>query len=176
MNAFPLSPFQRKRGFKLSDLKIIRVFVSVLFLILTALLFLSSDPDSKLVTRFSSYILFLQFVPSAVKFFSLFALASIGFFAVIVVTLLFGRVYCSTACPLGTLQDIINFISKKIYKKKYFSYLKPYNILRYSILTLTLISSIAGFIFLLNLLDPYSNSGKIFSQLIKPLLVLVNNF
>jgi len=164
------------RRFKLSDLKKIRVFVSLFFFFLTGLLFLSFDPDSKFAARFSSYILFLQFVPSAVKFFHLFAFASIGFIAVIILTLLFGRVYCSTFCPLGTLQDIINFISKRINKKKHFSYLQPYNILRYSILVLTLISASAGFIILLNLLDPYSNSGKIFSLLIKPLLIWTNNF
>jgi len=167
--------FQKKRGFRLSDLKKLRVFVSLFIFLLTAFLFLSFDPDSKFVKSLSGYILFLQFVPSAVKFFYLFALASIGFIVVIVLTILFGRVYCSTICPLGTLQDIIGFLSKKINKKKYYGFSKPHNILRYSILSATLISLIAGFIILLNLLDPYSNFGKIFTLLIKPVLITLNN-
>lgn len=32
-------------------------------------------------------------------------------------TFLFGRVYCSTACPLATLQDIIYWCSRKIWKR-----------------------------------------------------------
>ncbi len=175
MKSLKLSLF-KKVGFRLSHLKKLRVFISLFIFLLTAFLFLNFDPDSKYATRFSSYILFRQFVPSAVKFFNLFALVSIGFIVVIVLTFLFGRVYCSTICPLGTLQDIISFLSKKINKKKYFGYLKPHNILRYSILSLTIISIIAGFMLLLNLLDPYSNFGKIFSLLIKPIVISANNF
>ncbi|MGE5797360.1 MAG: 4Fe-4S binding protein, partial [Ignavibacteria bacterium] len=174
MKSLKVSLF-KKGGFRLSYLKKLRIFISLFIFLLTAFLFLNFDPDSKYVTRFSSYILFLQFVPSALKFFNFFALASVGFIIIIVLTFFFGRVYCSTICPLGTLQDIIGFFSKKINKKKYFSFSKPHNILRYSILSITLISLIAGFILLLNLLDPYSNFGKIFSLLIKPILILANN-
>jgi ferredoxin len=167
--------FQKKRGFHLSDLKKLRVFVSVFIFLLTALLFLSFDPDSKFASSLSGSILFLQFVPSAVKFFYLFTIASIGFFVIIILTFFFGRVYCSTICPLGTLQDIISFLSKKIKRKKYFGFSKPHSILRYSILSITLLSVLSGFIIFLNLLDPYSNFGKISSLLFKPVLIFINN-
>ena len=59
-------------------------------------------------------------------------------------TLVFGRLYCSTLCPAGVLQDIINNLLCRFRKKKNgtyrFSYHKPLNVLRYSILVLTGIS------------------------------------
>ena len=59
-------------------------------------------------------ILFLQFVPSVIRFITIPALAAIGFIAILVLTALFGRVYCSAICPLGILQDVFARISKKI--------------------------------------------------------------
>ena len=76
---------------------------------------------------------------------------------------------------MGTLQDIISFISKKLNKKKYFKLKKGYMILRYSVLAGTVVSFIAGSLLLLNVLDPFSNTGKIFSNLFRPILILVNN-
>ena len=36
----------------------------------------------------------------------------------ILITLLLGRIYCSTICPMGIFQDIVTWISKKTAKKK----------------------------------------------------------
>lgn len=77
---------------------------------------------------------------------------------------------------MGTLQDIISFISKKLNKKKYFKIKKGYEILRYSLLGVSIISLLSGSMILLNVLDPFSNSGKIFTNLFRPMLILVNNF
>ena len=54
----------------------------------------------------------IQFVP---------ALMSLSFFilaVLILITLLLGRIYCSTICPMGIFQDIVTWISKKTAKKK----------------------------------------------------------
>ena len=37
-------------------------------------------------------------------------------------TLLFGRVYCSVICPLGVMQDMISWINGKTRKKKRFRF------------------------------------------------------
>lgn len=95
--------------------------------------------------------------------------------------LLFGRLYCSVLCPLGILQDFIFRLKKWVYtltgrkKKLKGHYEKPHNILRYGILGLTVISFIFGSSYLILLLDPYSNFGRIVTALFKPAAVWLNN-
>lgn len=78
-------------------------------------------------------------------------------------------------CPLGALQDIISFISKKINKRKKYKFSKPQTKLRYSILIITILSFLAGSIFAVNILDPYSGFGRIIAQFFKPVLIFLNN-
>ena len=94
-------------------------------------------------------------------------------------TLLFGRIYCSVICPAGILQDIFNRIScigkKKKNGKMRFRYHKPANWLRYIILAATAVLAIFGFIELCLLLDPYSNFGRISANLFRPAVMWGNN-
>jgi len=158
---------------KFSFLKKIRVAVTLIFFLLTALIFL--DFTNSLSPGLINSVFYLQFIPSILKFFTAFSIAAIGFLLVVILTMLFGRVYCSSICPLGTLQDIISFIIKKVKKKKYYYHSKEQTWLRYSILLASSIAAVSGFILLLNLLDPFSNSGKIFVNLVRPVLIYVNN-
>ncbi len=158
---------------KQRDLKIIRVCLSLLFLILISLLFI--DFRGFIPANISGAILFLQFVPSLLKFIHIMGFAAAGFLIVIIINLLFGRVYCSTICPLGVMQDIISFIALKIRKKKMYKYSKPRTALRYIFLALPLIFVIFGGIFLVYLLDPYSIFGRVFSDLVRPLAIGINN-
>jgi ferredoxin len=158
---------------KLSYLRKIRIVVSIIFLLLIAIVFL--DITNLLSVSLISTVTYLQFIPSALKFSNLFVPTSIGFIIVLVLTLLFGRVYCSSICPLGTIQDISSFTAKKINRKKKFVYTKESVWLRYSVLAIVLISFLFGNLFLVNLLDPYSNTGRIFAQIFNPLLVSLNN-
>ena len=96
----------------------------------------------------------------------------------LVLSLLFGRLYCSSICPLGVLQDILARKTLFFRKKKKpirYEYKKPQNMLRYSILALTVLTFLFGSSFLLILLDPYSALGRIISQLIRPLFIWGNN-
>jgi polyferredoxin len=43
---------------------------------------------------------------------------ALGFVLVLVLTFLGGRIYCSTICPLGILQDVIIFLRRKVSPKK----------------------------------------------------------
>lgn len=154
-------------------LRKIRITISLIFLLLIAVAFL--DITNFLPTSFINYITFLQIVPSTLKFANLLVPTSIGFIIILVLTILFGRVYCSSICPLGTIQDFSSYVSKKINKKKKFIYSTEYFWLRYSILGIVVISILFGSLFLVNLLDPYSNTGRIFAQLFNPILTLLNN-
>jgi len=95
-----------------------------------------------------------------------------------VISVLFGRIYCSTICPLGVFQDITAWKSRLFRNKSKrfrFQYIRPKNILRYSLLALTVILFIFKSSFLLKLLDPYSTFGRIISQLFRPLFIWGNN-
>ncbi|MBT8378725.1 MAG: 4Fe-4S binding protein [Ignavibacteria bacterium] len=154
-------------------LKKIRVIVSLLFFISTSILFL--DFIEILPTNIYDVILYLQFIPSAVEFIDLLALTSIGFIIIIILAILFGRVYCSSVCPIGTLQDAVSNIFKKINTGHFYQWSKKLNWFRYSILIVTVLSIPLIGVFLIALLDPFSNFGIILTSLFRPLLIMLNN-
>src|SRR6056297_568775 len=150
-----------------------RIIISLLFFISITLLFI--DFREFIPSHYADSILFLQFTPSLLKFINIVSITTVGFIIVLILTLLFGRVYCSTICPLGIFQDIISFISKKIKKRKIFRYQKAKNILRYSILGVTILFFISGNIFFISLLDPYSVYGRIATDMFRPVIIGLNN-
>lgn len=156
-------------------LKKTRVVVALAFLALTTLLFIDFERIGE--TPAASVALYPQFVPSLLKFTQTFAWAATGFLAVLVLTLLFGRVYCSMICPLGTLQDIAIHIADRLRKprKVRFKPQKPRNALRYGVLALTVGLFLSGSVLALNLLDPFSNFGRIAGDLLRPLYVAAHN-
>jgi ferredoxin len=158
-----LSPFLKK----------IRVVIALIFFTLTLLLFI--DFTNTFSIALIDTVLYLQFVPSLVKFINLLSFSIIGFLIIIILTLLFGRVYCSTICPLGILQDIFLFFKRKFKKKNRYTYRKASNWTRYSIMFVTILFLIAGSTIMLIFLDPYSIFGKITSSLIRPIIIFINN-
>lgn len=157
----------------LHKLKRVRVAVSVLFFILIVLLFF--DFRNTFAPVAGSTLLYLQFVPSLQKFMHSTTLGAIGFLLVLFLTMAAGRVYCSTICPLGTLQDMIGFAVRKRRKHALFSYRKPGNALRYSVLLLTALLLLAGSNILLNFLDPFSGFGRMMTNIMRPIALGVNN-
>ena len=145
--------------------------------------FLFLDFSGSLSSSWFQILTWLQFVPSLIKFLQTLghglAVTAYGFVLILIFTLLFGRVYCSYICPLGIFQDVTSWCSKKIRssgKKKFrFRFALPNNRLRYSILIVVLLSLFTGSIFLVNLLDPYSNFGRFVSDLLRPLYITGNN-
>ena len=159
---------------ELHRLKAVRVGISVTLFALVAFIFL--DFRNVLPPSVIRKALYLQFIPSLMKFMDAAAIGAAGFIFVTILTLLFGRVYCSFLCPLGTLQDSACFIGRIGRKRSKFKYIRPRNILRYSVFVLTALSFIAGVGFFINLLDPFSIFGRIFANLFRPMLISFNNF
>jgi ferredoxin len=96
-----------------------------------------------------------------------------------ILTLLFGRLYCSIICPFGVLQDIIAWFTKrgkkKNRKKRWYNYHKPYTIVRYTLLTICGVFLLLGNLTPLLFLDPYSNFGRIGVNLLRPVVMEGNN-
>lgn len=157
---------------KLSAMRRIRIFVSLLFLIPTTFIFIDYN---NFVTPFKHWILVLQFTPSLINFIGNAGLFTAGFIVIVLLTIFFGRVYCSSVCPVGTLQDFISRIPKRKKKKKKYSFTKPLNVLRYSILAATILTFFAGSLILINLLDPFSNYGRLISGLVRPVYLSTIN-
>ncbi|MCI6327043.1 MAG: 4Fe-4S dicluster domain-containing protein, partial [Bacteroidales bacterium] len=89
----------------------------------------------------------------------------------IVLTLIFGRAYCSVICPLGIMQDGISHISSmRKGKKARFRWSPEVKWLRYSILALFIIALAAGLTSVSALLAPYSAFGRIATSLVRPAL------
>ena len=92
----------------------------------------------------------------------------------VVLTLVFGRIYCSIICPLGVMQDIISRLHG-MRKKNRFTYSKEKRWLRYTVLAVFVVSALAGVNAVVSLLAPYSSYGRIASSLMKPVYEAGNN-
>ncbi|MTK52399.1 4Fe-4S binding protein [Paludibacter sp.] len=151
-------------------LKWIRVILAIVLTIPVFLLFIDFF---HLLPHDAAKLAHLQLVPALLGGFWGAALF------VVLLTLIFGRLYCSVICPAGVLQDVFNRLTsrgvKKNRAKRYFKYTKPNNWLRYSILVLTVVAFAVGSSFLVILLDPYSNIGRMMTDLVRPALIPLNN-
>lgn len=96
--------------------------------------------------------------------------------ALVILTLVFGRIYCSVICPLGIFQDVVSWISGRRKKKKYrFSYSPAKTWLRYGVLAVFIVAMVAGIGSLVALLAPYSAYGRIAQNLFAPIYIWGNN-
>ena len=155
---------------KRNYLKAVRVTAAMLFFVPVTLFFI--DCWGVFPTWFHR-ILHAQIVPAVLAGMWLTVIGWLFF------TFLFGRVYCSVVCPTGILQDIFIRLSgqgrKKNKHKRWFRYRAAYNWFRYILLAAVAISFLAGFSGLLLWLDPYSNYGRIVSDLLRPMVIGLNN-
>ena len=158
-----------------SLLRRLRIVFSTLILIYFTLVFV--DFRSIIPSGYINDLMFLQFIPSILKFHDLKTLAAGGFIFVLILTLITGRTYCSFLCPLGIGQDLNSRIGGRIKKKfRRYGFRKPFTILRYTILAATLVVTVVWGIYMLTLLDPYSIYGRFTTYFVKPVFILLNNF
>ena len=161
----------------INKLRRVRIVVSLIFFIATSLLFL--ELSSSYTRLLSDEILFFQFIPSLVSFIHTTSIAAAGFVLFLIIAMLFGRIYCSSVCPLGFLIDVINRISQWIHKRKRkrirFIFKQSFNKLRYSFLIATAVLFVFGVSTGIVLLDPFSNFGRLVTKFARPVLVAINN-
>ncbi len=133
------------------------------------------DFTHSIPASWTSGIIALQLIPTFTKLFAGLTLTSLGLLFVLILTLLLGRVYCSTICPLGTLQDVIIRLSRRIKRKRWYRYKKAPIAIHYGLLVLSVVSALAGSMVLVDLLEPFSNFGRILTNLMDPVVVSINN-
>lgn len=94
--------------------------------------------------------------------------------ALVVLTLLFGRLYCSVICPLGVMQDFFGRAGRRQRKNRY-AYSPALTWLRYGMLALFIVVLVANLAGLAALIAPYSAYGRIVRNLLAPLYAWGNN-
>lgn len=146
-------------------LRKIRIALASLCFVLITLLFL--DFTGTLHTWFG-WLAKIQFLPAVLAL----NLGVVVF--LILLTLLFGRVYCSVICPLGVMQDIFAWFGRKSKKNRY-TYSPAKSVLRYTVLGIFVVALIAGAGSVVALLAPYSSYGRIAQNLLAPFWAWGNN-
>ncbi len=110
----------------------------------------------------------IQFLPAVL------ALNAVVIVALVLLTLIFGRIYCSVICPLGVMQDIVAHFHSRRHKNRY-TYSRAKTWLRVVMLAVMVVALVAGFTSLAGLLAPYSSYGRMVTNLLQPLYIWCNN-
>lgn len=153
-------------------LKKFRTIIAAIVLMCITLLFMGIGHD------WWGWLAKLQFLPA---FFRVTA-GAVGFnllivLAIILLTFIFGRIYCSVICPLGIMQDLILWFRRKLNPlfnknpktgkgmKFVQSFTKENKAIRYTVFALYIICIIAGIQVLIAFLAPYSSYGRMVRSL-----------
>jgi ferredoxin len=145
--------------------KTIRQISAIICLAMLTLLFLDFTGTIHL---WLGWLAKIQLVP---------AILAVNIAAIIIIavlTLLFGRIYCSAICPLGVLQDGISSVAGKR-KKNRFRHSPAKSWLRYGVLGLFAAAAVLGSSAAVSMLDPYAAYGRMASNFLMPAYRLGNN-
>ena len=116
---------------------------------------LEAAPDFTWATR-------LQFLPALLGL----NLAVVA--AILVVTALVGRVYCSTVCPFGILQDVVIRLRKLVIRRGPDATLRKVDGGRIALLAVLGLAAACGGMVLVSALDPYGAYGRVATNLVRP--------
>ncbi|MDR2762858.1 MAG: 4Fe-4S dicluster domain-containing protein [Planctomycetaceae bacterium] len=155
-------------------LKWIRVLAA--FFVFTSLLFLFVDISS-IASLSLHHLAEIQFVPLLLRGG---LVGGVGVILWLIVTLIFGRFYCSSICPFGILQDVISRFAKFFRRRNCkYSYRPAMSKTRNIIFVLFLFGVAAMMFFgvaaVVILFDPYSNFGRISFSIFQPAVIFLNN-
>ena len=146
-------------------LKKLRIALAVLFWLGVTLLLLDFTGT---LHAYLGWMAKIQFLPAVLAL-------NVGVIAgLVLLTLVFGRVYCSVICPLGGFQDGIAWLRAHRSKKAY-AFRKENKWLRYGIWVLFVVALVAGINVIVSLLAPYSSYGRIVQNLFQPVYLWGNN-
>ncbi|MDE6196236.1 MAG: 4Fe-4S binding protein [Muribaculaceae bacterium] len=82
-----------------------------------------------------------------------------------IVTLVYGRIYCSTVCPMGTAMDCVSQLSRLLRRRKSdYRYRPPLRRVSLVFLLLFVLSLLSGSALVPTLLDPYSAYARMVEE------------
>ena len=90
-------------------LRKLRICLQIIVMALVTLLLLGIGFR---VHLWAGWVAKIQFLPAFLAF------NAVVVTAIILVTIFFGRIYCSVVCPLGIMQDIFSWIGGKVKKNR----------------------------------------------------------
>lgn len=140
-------------------LKYIRIVLAAVMLLgITALLL--DCTDGAVLRHWLGWMPKVQLLPAIL------ALNFVVVIAVLVVTILIGRLYCSVVCPLGIFQDIFIWLRKIFFGKKHpYRYRKPQNWVRYIVLAAFVLLMALGVNGIAVIIAPYSAYARIVTSI-----------
>lgn len=144
-------------------LRIIRIVLATFFLLAVTACFLDFTGTA---AKWFGWTVKIQLMPAALAL-------SLAAVAILCVTLLFGRIYCSIICPLGILQDIVIFLRRKIFPFGRDALPRVRMVIRLSIAAVFFAGGFLGLHF--TWLEPYAIYGRMATGLAAPLVRLGNN-
>lgn len=146
-------------------LRKIRIFLAAVTFTLITLLFLDLTGS---LHAWLGWLAKIQFWPAVL------AMNVAVVAGLLILTLIFGRIYCSVICPLGILQDLISALHSRT-KRNRFSFSPEHRWLRYGVLIVFLASCVAGINVIVSLLAPYSSYGRMVNSIVRPIWTAGNN-
>lgn len=143
----------------MKSLKYIRIALAAVVLFCITALILDVS-EGAVLRHWLGWMPKMQLLPAVL------ALNVVVVVAILLVTLLVGRLYCSIVCPMGIFQDIFTWFHKLIFgKKRPFRYRKPQNWLRYTVLALFVLLMVFGLNGIATLVAPYSAYARMVTHI-----------
>ena len=133
----------------MKSLRTIRIFLALLlFAAAVAYAFFTPPLHHPMVTPLPR----TQIVPSMLAT----SIGAIVFW--LVMTYIFGRIYCASFCPIGIIQDGVIWLRRKTTRKKarYGSRYRPHRNLRYQLLLVYVVCLITGFVAVAYVMEPWN--------------------
>ena len=148
-------------------LRKIRIALAILFFVPITLLFLDFTGT---IHAWFGWMAQVQFLPAVLAL-------NVGVVVgLLLLTLLFGRVYCSVICPLGVMQDLVSWFSgRRRRHRNRFRHSPARTWLRWGVFLLFVVAMAAGLGSIGALIAPYSAYGRIVQSLLAPLWGWGNN-
>ena len=129
-----------------------KIRVAIACIVFAGIIALFADQEG-LLQPCLGWLAKIQFLPAVL------ALNVVVVVALLLLTLLLGRVYCSVICPMGVLQDVFNWLGSKC-KKSRFQYKKGHTVLRIVALVAFVLLMVFGVNGIALLVAPYSAFGR----------------
>lgn len=114
----------------------------------------------------AAWIARIQLLPAVATF------SMVIFTGWLAATLAFGRIYCSTVCPLGTVQDIAARAGRPHPLRRPYRWSRPMPVTRYGVLVVILTCLMAGFMVIPSVVDPYTAWERFCLAVIRPVIGL----